>query len=126
VPYSLDAPFTNVDLDDVAQVAADALLGAHTGQSLDLAGPEVLTTRQMTEVAAFALGRRVSDTQISLGEWLAGPGAGLAAQVRNDLAAMFAAYDDGGLVGDTGVLEGLLGRPPTTWLTRVSLASMGE
>ena len=56
VPYSLDAPFTNVDLDDVAEVAADALLGAHAGLTLDLAGPEVLTVRQMTEEAAAAAG----------------------------------------------------------------------
>ena len=32
VPYSLDAPFTNVDLADVAEVAADALGGAHAGR----------------------------------------------------------------------------------------------
>ncbi len=32
------------------------------GATLDLAGPEVLTTRQMTEEAATALGRPVSDT----------------------------------------------------------------
>ena len=31
VPYSLDAPFTNVDLEDVAVVAADALCGEHAG-----------------------------------------------------------------------------------------------
>ena len=58
MPYSLDAPFTNVDLDDVADVAAEALLGAHAGLTLDLAGPEVLTTRQMTEVAAPPWGAR--------------------------------------------------------------------
>jgi hypothetical protein len=33
---------------------------------------------------------------------------------------MFTAYDDGGLVGDPTVLQHLLGRAPTTWLTRVS------
>ena len=82
VPYSLDAPFTNVDLDDVADVAADALLGAHPGLTLDLAGPEVLTTRQMTEEAAAALGRPVSDTHVSLAEWLSGPGAELDEQAR--------------------------------------------
>ena len=56
VPYSLDAPFTNVDLEDVAEVAADALLGAHAGLTLDLAGPEVLTVRQLAEQAAAVLG----------------------------------------------------------------------
>ena len=120
VPYSLDAPFTNVDLEDVAVVAADALCGAHAGMTLDLAGPEVLTTRQLTEEAAVALGRPVSDTRMPLADWVAGPGASLADQVRDDLLAMFAAYDEGGLVGDPTVLPRLLGRASTTWATRVS------
>ena len=124
VPYSLDAPFTNVDLDDVAQVAADALLGAHPGATLDLAGPQVLTTRQMTEEAAAALGRPVSDRRVTVAQWLAGPGAGLD-QARHDLAAMFTAYDHGGLVGDTSVLAGLLGRAPTTWMSCVSRSGSG-
>jgi hypothetical protein len=80
----------------------------------------VLTTRQMTEQAAVALGRQVSDTRISLQEWQSGPGAALTDQARHDLTAMFTAYDDGGLVGDPTVLQHLLGRAPTTWLTRVS------
>ena len=33
-----------------------------------------------------------------------GPGADLSDQARNDLAAMFTAYDEGGLVGDPAVL----------------------
>ena len=48
------------------------------------------------------------------------PGAALTEQARHDLAAMFTAYDDGGLVGDTSVLPGLLGRAPVTWTTCVS------
>ena len=120
VPYSLDAPFTNVDLDDVAQVAADALLGAHSGLTLDLAGPEVLTTRQMTGEAAAALGRPVNNARIPLAQWRTGPGAALSDQARDDLAAMFAAYDEGGLVGDTEVLPRVLGRAPTTWMTCLS------
>ena len=116
VPYSLDAPFTNVDLDDVAEVAADALLGAHAGLTLDLAGPEVLTTRQMTEQAAAALGRPVSDARISLAQWLTGPGAGAERpgprRPRRHVRRLRR--------GRPGrrprrVLPGLLGRAPTTW-----------
>ena len=120
VPYSVDAPFTNVDLIDVAEVAADALCGAHTGLTLDLAGPEVLTTRQLAEQAAAALGREVSDMRIPLEEWKAGPGAALSEQARDDLTAMFTAYDESGLTGDPAVLPGLLGRPATTWMTCLS------
>ena len=120
VPYSLDAPFTNVDLTDVAEVAADALGGAHAGLTLDLAGPEVLTTRQLAEQAAAALGREVSDMRVPLEEWRAGPGAALSEQARDDLVAMFTAYDESGLTGDPSVLPGLLGRPATTWMTCLS------
>jgi NAD(P)H dehydrogenase (quinone) len=120
VPYDLDAPFTNVELADVAQVAADALAGRHAGATLDLAGPEVLTVRDMAEQAGAVLGREVRPVHQSRSEWLFGPGATLTAQARHDLAAMFAAYDDGGLVGDTTSLAALLGRRPTTWAQAVS------
>jgi NAD(P)H dehydrogenase (quinone) len=125
VPYSLDAPFSNVDLQDVAEVAADALMDAHAGTTLDLAGPEVLTTRQLTEAAAVALGRPVSDSRMPLADWVAGPGAALSDQVRDDLLAMFGAYDEGGLVGDPTVLPALLGRASTTWATCMSRSAGG-
>ncbi len=120
VPYSLDAPFTNVDLADVAQVAAAALGGAHAGMALDLAGPELLTTRQLAEQAATALGQEVGAVRISLQEWRAGPGAVFDDQPRADLTAMFAAYDDSGLTGDPTMLPGLLGHPALTWVTCLS------
>ena len=120
VPYSLDAPFTNVDLADVAEVAADALLGAHAGLTLDLAGPEVLSTRQLAAQAAAVLGRGVGDRPMSVQEWRSGPGAGLSDQALDDLSAMFVAYDVSGLTGDPTVLPRLLGRPATTWVNRLS------
>ena len=122
VPYSLDAPFTSVDLLDVAELAVAALRGAHGGMALDLAGPEVLTTRQLARQATAALGRPVSAQRISTKEWVAGPGAALDEQVRADLVAMFEAYDESGLVGDPSLLPGLLGRPSTTWTTCLARA----
>ena len=121
VPYSLDAPFTNVDLDDVAEVAADALLrrprradprprragGAHHPAD-DRGGRAAAGAagRATRRIAAGGVGGRA-------GRRAGRPGA-------DDLAAMFAAYDEGGLVGDPTVLPRLLGRAPTTWATRVS------
>ena len=58
--------------------------------------------------------------RISLQEWRSESGAALGEQARDDLTAMFTAYDDGGLVGDPAVLPTLLGRPATTWTTRLS------
>jgi NAD(P)H dehydrogenase (quinone) len=120
VPYSLDAPFTNVDLADVAEVAADALLGAHAGLTLDLAGPEALSTRLLAAQAAAVLGREVGDRRMSVQEWRSGPGAALSDQALDDLSAMFVAYDVSGLTGDPTVLPRLLGRHATTWVDCLS------
>ena len=61
VPYSLDAPFTNVDLADVAEVAATVLTRiGHEGLTYDLAGPEVLSVRDLARVATDVLGRPVA------------------------------------------------------------------
>jgi uncharacterized protein YbjT (DUF2867 family) len=120
VPYSPDAPFTTVDLADVAAVAADALTGSHPGAALDLGGPQVLTTREMAGLAASALGRPVEVRHMSVSQWLAGPGAALPGSAKEALVAMFRAYDESGLVGDSTALAVALGRPPTTWLRCVS------
>ena len=85
VPYSLDAPFTNVDLEDVGEVAADALLGAHAGATLDLAGPggaDHAADGRAGGGGAGAAGRRAILATV------AGPGAALA-DLPGDLVAMF-------------------------------------
>lgn len=116
VPYSLDSPFTNVDLGDVALVAATVLSEpGHEGQVYDLAGPEVLTVREMAAEASRALGRPVTARQLSRAGWLAGPGAALPESARADLLAMFASYDREGLVGSPAWLWALLDDAPATW-----------
>lgn len=117
VPYSLDSPFTNVDLDDVAEAAATVLTRpGHKGVTYDLAGPEVLSVRDQAAVATDVLGQRVEAVRVDLADWVAGAGSSLAPQSRDDdLMAMFAAYDRAGLVGDPSTLRRLLGREPRTW-----------
>ena len=116
VPYSLDAPFTNVDLEDVAEVAVRVLTEAgHESATYELAGPELTTVRGLAAVATDVLGRPVTAVEVDRQDWAAGPGAAQSAQARADLLAMFAAYDVGGLVGNPRVLTMLLGRPPTSW-----------
>lgn len=116
VPHSLDTPFTNVDLADLAEVAARVLTEAgHEGATYDLASPEQLTVREMAQVATEVLGRHVQAAAIALDDWVNGPGAALPAQARHDLVAMFRTYDREGLVGDSTTLRDLLGREPRTW-----------
>jgi uncharacterized protein YbjT (DUF2867 family) len=129
VPYSVDAPFTNVDLADIAEVAALVLTDhRHAGATYDLAGPEALSVRELAGIASTTLGRPVDAAMQGIDDWLAGPGAGLPRQARDDLAAMFRAYDRDGLVGDSTALTDLLGRRPHTWaevLRTASTASAG-
>ncbi|WP_353950990.1 NmrA family NAD(P)-binding protein [Knoellia sp. S7-12] len=116
VPHSLDAPFTNVDLDDVAVVAARVLTeDGHEGATYDLAGAERMSVRDMAEVATDVLGRHVEAASMSLDDWMTGPGADQSEQARHDLVAMFRSYDHGGLVGDPSALRQMLGREPRTW-----------
>ncbi|MFC7486502.1 NmrA/HSCARG family protein [Knoellia sp. CPCC 206453] len=116
VPYSLDTPFTNVDLDDVADVAARVLTEeGHAGATYDLVGAERLSVREMAEVATEVLGHPVDAVAVPLDEWISGPGQDLSDHARDDLVAMFRCYDREGLVGDSRTLRDLLGRQPRSW-----------
>lgn len=123
VPYSLDAPFSNVDLEDVAAVAATVLSEAgHEGQTYDLAGPETLSVREMAAQASEVLGRPVTAVETDRGAWERGPGGDLPDSARRDLLAMFETYDRSGLVGSHARLKALLGHRPTTWTQAVEAA----
>ena len=115
VPYSLDAPFTNVDLADVAEAAARVLTEpGHERATYELAGP-LTTVRGLAAVATEVLGREVEAAELDLRQWVRGPGAALPDHVRDDLLAMFTAYDACGLAGNDRGLGMLLGRPPRSW-----------
>lgn len=117
VAYRLDAPFSLVDLDDVAQVATDALAGtgAAPGSTHVLAGPEELTVAELAAQAGQVLGSPVTAEAVPLTAWREGPGAGLPEQEAQELAAMFAAYDETGFTADPAPFAALLGRRATTW-----------
>ncbi len=119
VPYSPAAPFTPVDVEDVAAVAAVVLTGSgHSWASYELCGPERLTTHAMAEQLGDVLGVDVTAAQQPLADWKAS--ADLPDQVRDDLAAMFGYYDVHGLVGSGWTAGRLLGRPPASFAAVVA------
>lgn len=127
VPYALDRPFSLVDLDDVAEVAAAALAGeVEDGTTAELAGPEGLTVEELARQATEVLGVPVRVERQSLEEWVAGPGRGLDPSAREDLLAMFRAYDESGFTGDARPLAELLRRPPTTWAQVLRRTDLGR
>lgn len=108
LPYSARATFTPVALDDVAEVAATTVTDArHRFATYELAGPEVLTTAEMAEVAGEVLGRTVGVDDH--------PDPIAAAARPPRLQAMFDYYDRHGICGNGTVLAALLHRPPITW-----------
>lgn len=113
VPYSPTAAFSPVDLEDVAAVAARTLLEpGHTGAVYQLAGPDVLNSAEMAQLAAKQLRRHVTTAQQPLADWQAA-NAHLPTYTRDTLAAMFAYYDAHGFVASSFALAHLLEREPT-------------
>ena len=114
VAYDPDRPFGLVDLADVGEVAAAALLGeVPAGSTLEVGGPELVNVRDVARAAGAVLGVDVAVRRTTAQEWAAGPGAGLDPRERDWLVAMFDYYDAHGLpAGPLGV-RAVLGRAPT-------------
>jgi uncharacterized protein YbjT (DUF2867 family) len=115
VPYSIDAPFTPVDLEDVAEAAAITLTQAgHAGAIYELAGPEVLTPAAMAEALSRRMNRPVRAERVVVEVWARGAErSGLNTYAIDTLTRMFRYYDRHGLWGNPRVLSQLLGRAPT-------------
>jgi NAD(P)H dehydrogenase (quinone) len=111
VPWNLDAPFTPVHLGDVAEAAATVLTEpGHSHATYELAGPQVLSTRDMIADLAQITGRELHPRHtLPADVKLPTPGAAAG------LAAMCAEYDAHGFVGNANVLCWLLGREPLSF-----------
>jgi uncharacterized protein YbjT (DUF2867 family) len=116
VPYSVLAPFSWIDLRDVALVAATMVADpGHDAATYELAGPEPLSSVQVAERWAAVLGRPVRAEAMRREAWAAsldrsGVG-GFALEAR---AAMTKYYDRHGMVGNANTVKWLLPRPPHT------------
>lgn len=115
VPYSVDAPFSLVDLDDVAEAAARVLTEAnHVGATYELAGPELLTPASIAGTLSKVLDRPVRAEQEAVSTWVErARSSGMGVYAIETLAKMFDYYDCHGLWGNPHALAGLLGHDPT-------------
>ena len=115
VPYAADAALSLVDLEDVAEVAANVLTGpGHEGATYELCSGDALTADDIAKALSGLLGRRVRAEVMSAEDWEAGAReTGLGDYPIETLLAMFAYYDRHGLTGSPNVLSWLLGRSPT-------------
>jgi NAD(P)H dehydrogenase (quinone) len=114
VPYDLESRFAVIDVEDIAEVSA-IVAGddGHAYATYELAGPEVLTMAQLAEQLGAALGRPLRARLIAPQE-LALPPAWTRSAIA-DIMAMWADYDEHGLVGNPRVAAMLLGRAPTSF-----------
>jgi len=117
VPYSVSCRLSMVDLEDVAQAAANVLTEpGHLGATYELAGPEVLTPSQIAEVLSTRLKRPVHAEQIAFDAWARqAQASGMRTHKIEALLTMFHYYDRYGLWGNSRVLEQLIRRAPTTF-----------
>jgi uncharacterized protein YbjT (DUF2867 family) len=115
VPYSTDAPMSLIDLEDVAQIAANVLSEPnHSGAIYEIAGPEVLTPRQVAFVLESETGRKVRAERAAVEAWmLKAKKVGLSGYQIQTLVKMFEYYDRHGLWGNPRIASVLLNRSPT-------------
>jgi NAD(P)H dehydrogenase (quinone) len=115
VPYSVEARMSLVDLEDVAQAAAIVLTEpGHVGATYELAGPEVLTQRQVAEILSKHLKRPVRAEQVSIEAWTRqAQASGMGSYQIERLVKMFLYYDRHGFWGNPRALSHLLGRTPS-------------
>jgi NAD(P)H dehydrogenase (quinone) len=117
LPYSVEARFSLVDLEDVAEVAARVLREpGHSGAIYELAGPQAISPAEMARLLSRVLARPVEARSIDRREWEArAQSAGMSAYGLETLVKMFAYYDRYGLVGNPSVLAWILGRSPRSF-----------
>jgi uncharacterized protein YbjT (DUF2867 family) len=114
VPYSVEARFSFVDLEDVAEAARVVLTETnHRNAVYELAGITPLSHIEVAEILSRVLGREVRAEREEIGDWGLRT-SGLSEHALKSLIAMFGYYDRWGLVGNPNVLTWLLRREPTT------------
>ncbi len=114
VPYRLEARFSLVDLEDVAEAAAVVLTeSGHKAAAYTCCGPERVNSKKMAKCFAEMLGMPVQAVRISQADWLARNRGNRQPGYRGDaLLKMFDYYDQKDFVGSAAPLAGLLKRPP--------------
>lgn len=127
VPYAVETRLSLVALEDVAAAAALVLTEpGHEGATYELCGPETLSQIEVAAILSEQLGRPVRAEAVSREDWQReARAAGLGDYAVETLLKMFRYYERHGFVGNSRVLGGLLGRPPTTFAAFVKRSVSG-
>lgn len=114
VPYPPHTCFSLVDLGDLAEAAAEALVDRrHRNAVYEITGTLPLDQAEVADQASKVLGRRVEIEEIELSSWRRqAEQAGLSDYALDSLHRMFVYYARFGLAGNPLVLRTILGREP--------------
>lgn len=116
IPYAPTTRLSLVDLQDIAQAAAQILLQpGHEGATYELVGTPGLTQIEVAAVLSQVLDRPITAEPIPRDQWQQQAiAAGLTNYPLQTLLRMFEYYEQYGLRGSPQVLSWLLGHPPTS------------
>lgn len=117
-PYALDTPLAHVDLEDVAEVAAQVTAdpARHHYATYELCADAFHDAHQLAAIISAAAWQAVTAEQHPLPAAAAGPNPSEAEDYRLDaMHRLFDHYGRYGITGNPNVLGWLLGRPPTTF-----------
>ena len=118
IPYSTSSRISMVDLDDVAEAAAKVLIEKkHANAIYELAGSKPLSQDDVASILSTGLKIEVTAKSIERTSWTENARSSYLSTIQIEtLVRMFEYYEKHGLVGNSNVLELLLGRPVTTFL----------
>jgi uncharacterized protein YbjT (DUF2867 family) len=113
-PFSADAYVSDVDYEDVAEVAALAFRRRELSYTALELVSEVLNRHDRVAILSEALGKPIKSGDISVDDWLT------AAKISNPYerearTRMFNYYDQFGFKASPFVLQSILGRTPSTY-----------
>jgi len=120
VPYSVDARFSFIDLEDLANVVRIVLTeSGHKNATYELAGTLPTSHVDVAEIISRVLNQDVRAEKEEIGDWKL-RAKGLSVFAVENLIKMFEYYDQWGLAGNPNVLRWILKREP------ISLKSFTE
>jgi len=123
-----DAREPFVDVDDIAEVAAESLLDPrHDGEVYEVTGPELLTYADVARQLSEATGREIRYVPVTSDEFFAGMAqAGVPAEYGELLRYLFDITRSGVNAHVTDGVERALGRPPRSFREFAAGGAFGE
>ena len=114
LPYSVNAKFSFVDLEDLAEAARVILTEpGHVNAMYELAGTGPMSHVEVAEIISHVLNRSIRAEKEEISDWRLRT-EGMSEYAVVNLVSMFEYYERWGLVGNANALRWILKRVPTS------------